>query len=218
MGDNTAPVAGRATDEVASVGWAVRPLARAVRRDQIDPQRFGWRRPARHRRSRTHGAGSSTRATRRDAGAAVSTAGTSNAAKQSSPCAQVSIKRAVASDRAAMCRPPHGTRSRSSRSANAASVAFTSLSPRVEQLVSAERLMGFVSAGKRIAAFSHARRRGVAPTRQDARSCRRRSSRRPASARAHCDSSCACDEGVEGGVLGAQVRQQRSSPPRASVE
>ena len=53
----------------------------------------------------------------------MSTGSTSNAAKQSRPCAHVSIRRAVASERAAMYRPPHGTRSRSSTSANAVSVA-----------------------------------------------------------------------------------------------
>src|SRR5436305_1262372 len=51
------------------------------------------------------------------------TGATPKAAKQSRPWAQVSISRAVARDRAAMSRPPHGTRSRSSTAAKAARVA-----------------------------------------------------------------------------------------------
>ena len=146
--------------------------------------------PARRRRPRTHGAGSSSRAMRRGGGARVSTAGTSNAAKQSSPCAQVSIKRAVASDRAAMRRPPHGTRSRSSRSAKAASVASR-----------ASRHAASSSSCPRVSWVSCPPERGSWPSRtlavaahSDTRRCSIVSATLQPSAGVgwcHCDSSCA---------------------------
>ena len=159
MGDDTAPVAGRATDEVATFGWAVRPHARAVRGDQIDPQRLGWRRrrdPGNRERM-----GQRLPTEPRDVAEARGADGRNvERGEAVEPCAHVSIKA-----RSRVIAPPcadHPTaRGRGRRGPRSGECRFAGIAPRGEQLVSPEGLMGLVTAGKRIPAISHAGRRGM---------------------------------------------------------